>query len=124
MLGIRLRIVLLLATSIYFVIIFSLLKRKSLNLKYSLLWLLSGAIMGLLIIFPNILFLFTRIVGIQMPMHALLVFCVAFILVILMSITSIVSRQNQKIRTLIQINAMLEKRVRDLEKTKNDTIKV
>lgn len=124
MLGIRLRIVLLLATSIYFVIIFSLLKRKSLNLKYSLLWLLSGAIMGLLIIFPNILFLFTRIVGIQMPMHALLVFCVAFILVILMSITSIVSRQNQKIRTLIQINAMLEKRVRDLEKTKNDTIKI
>ena len=48
-------------------------------------------------------------------MNGLFIIGIGFIVMILMAITSIVSKQNKKIRTLIQDNAILEKRVRELE---------
>ena len=41
---------------------------------------------------------------------------------IIMSLTSIVSKQSRKIRNLVQYSAMLEKRIRDIENSinKND----
>ncbi len=115
MFGDKLRIVLIIAVVVYFILILHWLKIKALNLKYSLLWLLSGLAMGILVIFPETLLKLSDLIGIQTPMYALLVCAIAFVIAILMSITSIVSRQNRKIRTLIQENALLEKRIRDLE---------
>lgn len=111
----KLRIVLIIAVIIYFALILHWLKVKSLNLKYSLLWIFSGIAMGILVIFPETLMSLSKLTGIQTPMYALLVSAIGLIIAILMSITSIVSRQNRKIRTLIQENALLEKRIRDLE---------
>ena len=119
----KLRIVLIIAVIVYFGLILHWLKIKALNLKYSLLWLLSGVAMGILVIFPETLLWVSKLTGIQTPMYALLIFAIAFAIAILMSITSIVSRQNRKIRTLIQENALLEKRIRDLEsKVSKDSI--
>lgn len=115
MLGARLQLFLVIAVVIYFIVIISCLKRQKMNLKYSLLWLFSGLAMGILVIFPKLLLVLVRLVGIQTPMYGLLVFCIAFTLAILLSLTSIVSSQNKKIRKLIQESAMLEKRIRDLE---------
>ncbi|MCR5399775.1 MAG: DUF2304 domain-containing protein [Lachnospiraceae bacterium] len=111
----KIRIILTCGVIIYFVLILYWLKTKALNLKYSLLWILSGIAMGILVIFPDTLIHLSRLMGIMTPMYALLVCAIALIIAILMSITSIVSRQNRKIRTLIQENALLEKRVRELE---------
>lgn len=119
----KLRIVLIIAVIVYFGLILHWLKIKALNLKYSLLWLLSGVAMGILVIFPETLLWVSKLTGIQTPMYTLLIFAIAFAIAILMSITSIVSRQNRKIRTLIQENALLEKRIRDLEsKVSKDSI--
>ncbi len=118
----KLRILLIAGVIIYFVLILHWLKTKALNLKYSLLWLLSGVAMGLLVVFPNALIWLSKITGIQTPMYALLVCAIAFVIAILMSITSIVSRQNRKIRTLIQENALLEKRIRDLENADSEAV--
>lgn len=111
----RLRILLLIAVCIYFMLVFQLLKRKTLNLKYTLLWLASGLIMLALVVFPQLLQFFAGLVGIAAPMNAL--FSVAFfcIIMILMSLTAIVSKQNKRNKDLIQSVALLEKRVRDLE---------
>lgn len=111
----KLRLILSIGVLIYFVLILYWLKIKALNLKYSLLWILSGVAMGILVIFPDTLILISQILGILTPMYTLFVCAIALIIAILMSITSIVSRQNRKIRTLIQENALLEKRVRELE---------
>lgn len=115
MFSLHLQIILIIAVIGYFLIILKLLKDKALSLKYTLLWLLAGVVMGVLVIFPKTLFYLCKLSGIQTPMYALLTMCIAFVLMILMSLTSIVSRQNRKIRTLIQDYALLEKRVRDLE---------
>ena len=115
MLPANLRNTLMIAICCYFILILVFLKRKSLELKYTLLWLFAGFIMGLAVIFPRILEYVTRLLGMQSLMNGLYVVCIGFVIIILMALTSIVSKQTMKIRTLIQEIGMLEKRVRELE---------
>ena len=114
----NLRITLIIAVICYFVLILLFLKRKALELKYTLLWLLSGFVLGAFVLFPQLLVYMIRILGIESPMNGLYVLCIGFIIIILMALTSIVSRQTMKIRALIQEIAMLEKRLREVEEEK------
>ena len=100
----------------YFFVILYFLKQKALNLKYTLLWLVAGVVMGILIVVPELLVKIIRIFGIQDNMNGLFIFAIGFIIMILLSLTSIASRQNRKIRTLTQELAILDRRVRELEK--------
>lgn len=120
MIGSTLRTVLIAAVICYFVVILKFLKDKALSLKYTLLWIFAGIAMAILIFFPDILTWFINLFGIQNNMNGLFLFCIAFIIMILMSITSIVSRQNRKIRTLIQEIGIMEKRIRELEQKEKD----
>lgn len=110
-----LRFVLVVAVICYFIIILYFLKQRALNLKYTLLWLLAGVVMGILVIVPELLTAIIHIFGIQDNMNGLFIFCIGFIIMILLSLTSIASRQNRKIRTLTQELAILDKRLRELE---------
>lgn len=71
--------------------------------------------MGIMIFLPELLVKFVRVLGIESNMNGLYVLCFAFIIAILMSLTSIVSRQGMKIKVLIREISMLEKRIRQLE---------
>lgn len=113
-----LRITLIIGLTFYFILILVFLKNKALSLKYTLLWLLAGFIMFILVIFPKILFIITGLFGIQSGMNGLYIICIAFIIAILMALTSIVSRQRNKIKILTQEMAILEKRIRELEQDK------
>lgn len=110
-----LRITLIVAVICYFIVILYFLKQKALNLKYSLLWLLAGAVMGILVIFPELLVRIIRIFGIQDNMNGLFIISIAFILMISMALTSIASRLNMKVRRLVQEIGILDKRIRELE---------
>lgn len=121
MLPINLQITLCIAVIIYFLLIMIFLKKRTLELKYTLLWLLAGVVMAFFIFFPRALYNLVRAFGIESAMNGLYVMCIGFIIILLMSLTSIVSRQTNKIRVLIQENAMLEKRIRDLEKAADNT---
>lgn len=120
MIATRLRVLLLIAVCIYFIMVFCLLRRKTLNLKYTLLWLASGFVMLILALFPQLLQSFASLVGIYDPMNALFSLIIFCILIILMSLTAIVSKLNRKTKTLIQALALLEKRVRDSEDISNE----
>lgn len=119
MLPANLRNTLIIAICCYFILILLFLKRKSLELKYTLLWLFAGLFMGLAVVFPKTLEYLTRFLGIQSIMNGLYIVCIGFVIIILMALTSIVSKQTMKIRTLVQEIGMLEKRVRELENSDN-----
>ena len=110
-----LQITLSVAVICYFMLILYYLKRKMLELKYTLLWLVAGVVMGIMIFLPELLVKFVRVLGIESNMNGLYVLCFAFIIAILMSLTSIVSRQGMKIKVLIREISMLEKSIRQLE---------
>lgn len=112
-----LRISLIAAVLCYFIVILYFLKQRALNLKYTLLWLVAGFVMGLLVAIPELLVAIIRLFGIQDNMNGLFIFMIGFIILILLSLTSIASRQNGKLRKLTQELAILDKRVRELEQS-------
>lgn len=110
-----LRIAILIAIVAYFVMLAVLLRQKRLALRYTLLWMLSGLVMLVLTIFPQLLFLLSTFLGIQVQSNALFAILFFCVLIILVSMTSIASKQNEYIKRLVQHTAQLEKRIRDLE---------
>ncbi len=113
----RLIIALILAIAVFFIAVLWLLKNRRLALKYTLLWFLTGFILLLLVIFPNLMSFAASLVGIKSRMNALYIFLIAFLILLVFSLTSIVSRQTDRIRDLAQSQAILEKRVRELEES-------
>ncbi len=111
------RILLLIAVLLYILLIGVLMKKGRMSLKYSLLWFASGIVLLLCAIFPQIIRFFTNLLGIYSETNAVFFLGVCFLLLIILSLTSIVSGQSDRIRTLTQTQAMLEKRIRELENT-------
>ncbi|MFI3214073.1 MAG: DUF2304 domain-containing protein [Eubacteriales bacterium] len=115
MIGTHLRITLILAMICYFILILIFLKRKAISLKYTLLWIFAGVFLTIIVVWPELLLKLISLAGITSSMNGLFVIMIGFIVAILMSITSIVSKQSAKIRQLTQTVARLEKRIRELE---------
>ncbi len=111
-----LRIVLIICLVIYFYAVFRMLKKGWLTLKYTLLWLFMGVCMIVLVLFPNVLRWMCTMIGIVGTMNGLFTVAIGFILLLAMALTSIVSKQSERIKSLVQDNAMLEKRIRELER--------
>ena len=112
----RFHIALIFAVLLYFAALGLLLKKNRLLLKYSLLWIFAGVVMLLFAIWPSLLDRISRIVGIYNPANALFIIAFFCVILILISLTSIVSAMNEKIKRLVQNQALLEARIRELEK--------
>ena len=119
MISTTLRIVLAVGVLLYFAVILIFLKKKALELKYTLLWLAAGMALLLLVIFPELLPMIVKIMGIESNMNGLFLISIMFVIAILMSITSIVSKQAKKLRMLSQTIAILEKQISEIEELYN-----
>lgn len=114
-----LRVTLLTALILYLLWIFFLLKKRRLQLRYTLLWLLLGVVMFLIALFPKPFMFLMGSIGIIEPTNGLFAALLFLLLIILISMTSIISNMNTQIRMLAQKFAHCEKRVRDLEHGKD-----
>ena len=120
--SLTLQISMILAELVYFAVILVFLKKKTLSLKYTLIWLAGGLVMLVLTVFPMLMVKLVRLFGVQDQMNGLFSMLFFFVLMIIMSLTSIVSRQSDRIRALTQETALLEKRIRELEKNASKRI--
>ena len=110
-----LRIFFVVAILIFFVIILRYLIKKKLNLKYTLVWLATVVGMLVVVIFPVIVEKIAEILGIVSVVNAVFLFAGMFAIVIILTLTAIVSHMNNRVYRLTQTQAMLEKRIRELE---------
>ena len=78
--------------------------------------MLSGLFMIIVLVFPEFFLQLSSAIGIVEPVNMIFLLQGAFLLCICISLSVIVSGLNRKLRALIQDHALLEKRVRDLEK--------
>ncbi|MBE6809620.1 MAG: DUF2304 domain-containing protein [Ruminococcaceae bacterium] len=113
--NIVLRVSLLVAIAAYLVLILVLLRKKSFNLKYSLLWMFMAVVLLLMVAFPQMVVTIADIIGVSLPINAIFMAFIFFILLMVVSLTSIISKQHREIKTLIQNVAILQKRVSELE---------
>ena len=111
-----LRVLLIFGAVALFGMIVWLIKHKKIEVKYSIIWLAFSATMILFAIFPYLVLVLGDISGVANPVNFIFMTLFAFILLILLSVSAVISGFSTKIKRLAQANALLEKRVRELEK--------
>ena len=117
--SVTLRVFFAIVDIIFLIIIFGFLKKKRLNLRYTLTWLFATIALLVVDIFPQIITSVMKLVGIATPVNMVFVLEALFVLVILLSLTVIVSHLTERVYRLTQTAAILEKRVRELEEKEN-----
>lgn len=110
-----LRIFALVLITIYFVVILRLLKKKKFALKYSLLWFLAGILMLIVVIWPEVLVWGAELLGIEVASNGLFAICILLEIMIMISITSVISDFANRMTSMVQNMALMEKRIRILE---------
>ncbi len=114
-----LRISLFVGILIYVVFIAWMIKKRSLDLKYSLIWLLSAFVLLILDIFPQIVAFCSNMLGIATGSNFIYLVVMFFMLLLLISLSSIVSKQAKEIRTLVQTVSILKAKVENIEKVQS-----
>lgn len=111
-----LQYILIIVTFLFCIFILVVTQKKKLSYKYTLLWLFFGIITLLCAIFPCIVIEISKIIHIAEPTNALFLIYIFLIIIIIFYISLGFSKLFEKVTTLIQENAILSKRVDDLEK--------
>ena len=110
-----LQILLILGAFALFGMIVYLIKHKKIEVKYSIIWLAFSATMILFALFPYLVLVLGDISGVANPVNFIFMTLFAFSLLIMLSLSAVISGFSTKIKRLAQTNALLEKRVRELE---------
>ncbi len=97
------------------ILLYYLIKGK-LNLKYCLIWILAVVVMLFAAIFPGIVKWMATAIGIKTPSNFIFVLYGLFMLLIVFTLTAIVSHMNKRIFRLVQNQALLEARIRSMER--------
>ena len=96
------------------VFIFELIRRGRLKEEYSLLWLLSGVVILIFSIFPNLLGIMSRAMGMYY-LTALFVVSFLFLLLIVLQFSTVLSRLSERNKDLTQELSILEFRFKQLD---------
>ncbi len=97
------------------VIVFELIRRRRLKEEYSLLWLLSGVVILTFSIFPNLLGIISRVMGMYY-LTALFVISFLFLLLIVLHFSTVLSRLSERNKELTQELSILDFRFKELDK--------
>lgn len=114
----NLRIGLLIASIISLLFVIVSVKRKKLNIKYSIVWILWAMFALLMAIFPETFYMFSRLIGIELPVNAVFLIMIGLLYALTFYAYVMVSKHNDEIIQLTYEVATLKKKIEDLEKKK------
>lgn len=110
--------VILICLCIFFIFLF--IRRVQiykLELKYALIWMFTIIASLILAIFPNILNFISVLLYIKEPVNALFLVGIVFILIIIYSLTSALSKASNNIKDLSQELGLVKEELESLKKT-------
>ncbi len=110
-----LQLVLLGLVLIFLAVIINFLRKGTLTLKYSLIWIAACFALLIFLLIPQLPKALASLIGIKVSSNLIFMLEAIFVLIILISLTLIVSKQNSRIVKLIQNAAIMESRIRKLE---------
>ena len=111
----------ILGALVLLVIIFVLLKHGKMTVKYSLLWMCLSLVLLVFALFPYVVYVLRDLIDVEMPVNLVFMLMFCFVLLVLLSLSIAISQLAEKSKRLTQANAILEKRVRELEKALRQT---
>lgn len=106
--NLKLKIFILLVSSSSIVFVVNMLKKEKINIKYSLLWILTSVIVGIFGIFPHMIDRLSKWLGIYEPINALFFLGFIFVLLMIFSFIVTLSRISERQKNLAQHIAIKE----------------
>ena len=106
-LGTRVQIFAIAGSALLFFFVLELVRRRRLGEPYAILWLVASAVLLVLSVWDDLLSSLADLVGIQTPANALFVVGFGFVLVLLLSFSSVISRLSRENKLLAQEVARL-----------------
>lgn len=116
--SIRLQIIIAVIIIAALCVIVNMIRRKRLELRYALAWLIVGFGVLVLDCFPQLINWLAKKIGIASPVNMLFFFGFCFSLVIIFVLTMAVSRSSIRIKQLTQELALYEKKMSEKEENK------
>lgn len=113
MMTLKFRLIMAAILLIGFVIIINMVRKKSLDLRYALIWLALIAMILVIVIVPGLLGVITHFLGIYDAMNMVFFMGFVFLIVVTFFLTAALSRNSNRIKALTQQVALIEKQVRD-----------
>ena len=105
----RVQIFAIVGSALLFVFVLELLRRRRLSEPYAILWLLASVVLLVLSVWDDLLDSLADLVGIATPANALFVVGFGFVLVLLLSFSTVVSRLTRENKLLAQEVARLSR---------------
>ncbi len=112
----NLRLGIIIVSIVLFLIIFVILKKEKIPVKYSLVWFFSSLLILLVGLIPNLLSSFSKMLGFITMSNMVIGIFIFILLLITVSLTVIVSSQKKKITLLIQEISLLKEKVNKNDK--------
>jgi hypothetical protein len=97
-----------------FLLVFEMVRRRYLAEGYAILWLGAAVVLIVLAAWSQLLTTISKAVGIATPSNAFFVIAFAFLLLLVLHLSAVVSRLGDETRVLAQRLALLERRERAL----------
>ena len=113
-----LQVILVIASTLFFIFIFNMIRNKRLELKYALTWLLTSFSFIMLSLFPGLLNFISYILHIKEPVNTLFLSIIFFLLLIVFTLTVALSRNANRVKTLTQELGILKAYVEQLDEKK------
>ncbi len=110
-----LQIVFLLGDLVFLGLIFLLIKRDRLSVRFGMLWLIFGGVWLVFGAVPWLLKVLRGVLRFQVVSNMVFTMLLAFVLLVLLTLSVAASLAARRMRQLAQANALLEERVRRLE---------
>lgn len=113
-----LKIALVVVVLIYIFFILKTVKRKNMRIGYLIFWSITGVILIIALLIPNLVENFSKLIGFEMPINMIFSAAIFIILYLIFNLTTLISKEEKKNTLLIQEISMLKQRVEELEKKK------
>jgi hypothetical protein len=98
-----------------FGVVFEMVRRRHLRERYAILWLAAALVLLLLASWTQLLRVLANAVGIATPSNAFFVVAFAFLLLLVLHFSTVVSRLSDENRVLAQRLSLLEERTRPVD---------
>lgn len=114
--NIGLRMGLTIASVSVLIVVSSLIAKKRLNIKYSIVWLVWSLLLVFMSIFPETFYMVSDILGIELPVNAVFLIMIALLYALTLFVYIMISKHNEEIIKLTYETALLKKQIEELKK--------
>lgn len=120
MMTVKIQIIIGICLVIGLIAIINMIRRRRLELKYALSWLIAIVFVLVLDCFPSLLTQISRMLGIWAPVNMIFFLGFCFSLLIIFTLTVTLSRMSERVRKLSQTVALNEEKIEKLMKEKEE----